>query len=236
MQGVVICPTCNSKVRLDEGSKRSLNWDTSPKGRWVASFFEAIKLSLIHPEAFFQEVGLSRGLFRPLLFAAIISVITFGSLAAFQAGFAILGGTIFGLAGEGNMFMETMASAPFIAGSHIFIGLIVLPLLTILSLFISACLSHVSLMICGAANREFEATLRVICYASSPNVLQIIPFIGIVGAVWQLVLVIIGLKTVHNTTYGKAVLAVFLPTLVCCAGIFLFIFSIAGGLTAAFIK
>lgn len=56
-----------------------------------------------------------------------------------------------------------------------------------------------------------------VAYGNSPNVLCIVPFCGgIIGGLWAVVLIIIGGKLGHGTEWWKAVLAYFLPAIVCC--------------------
>jgi hypothetical protein len=81
-------------------------------------------------------------------------------------------------------------------------------------------------MIVGGANKSFETTFRVLAFSQgSTGPLQIIPVCGgLIAGVWALVVNCIGLARAHETTTGRAVLAVLLPLIVCCgAGILLLI-------------
>jgi hypothetical protein len=70
------------------------------------------------------------------------------------------------------------------------------------------------------------ATFRVVCYASSPEVFQIVPICGgLVGGVWGFAISVVGLREVHRTTTGKAAAAVLLPGLLCCGMILIATFS-----------
>lgn len=106
------------------------------------------------------------------------------------------------------------------------------PLFIAFNVFLGTGLTHLCLMMLGGANRPFEATFRVNCYAYGGSMpLVIVPFCGgfIVG-IWGLVLEIIGIASVHQISTGKAVLAVLLPTIVCCGllfGVLLAIFGVA---------
>ena len=73
------------------------------------------------------------------------------------------------------------------------------------------------MMVKGARN-GFEATFRVVAYGYSANIFLVVPFCGgLLAGVWAIILYIIGLREAHETTGGKAALAVFLPVVVCCA-------------------
>ena len=79
---------------------------------------------------------------------------------------------------------------------------------------------HLCLMIVGGANQPFETTFRVLAFTQgSTGVLQLIPVCGgVIAAVWGLVVNCIGLARAHETDTGRAVLAVFLPVIICCGG------------------
>ncbi len=117
------------------------------------------------------------------------------------------------------------------AGSAAFIVLI--PLFVIIGLFIGSAVVHLCLMIVGGANQSFETTFRVLAFSQgSAGPLQMIPVCGgLISGVWGLVCSCIGLARAHDTDTGRAVLAVFLPLIVCCGGILL-VGLMLGGLGA----
>ncbi len=121
------------------------------------------------------------------------------------------------------------------AGSAVF--LILLPLFVVLALFIGSAVVHVCLMIVGGANQPFETTFRVLAFShGSTGPLQMIPVCGgMIAGVWALVCNCIGLARAHETDTGRAVLAVFLPVIVCCGGGLLvaFMFGALGAWSAS---
>jgi hypothetical protein len=106
-------------------------------------------------------------------------------------------------------------------GSAAFI--VLLPLFVVVWLFIGSAIVHLCLMIVGGANQSFETTFRVLAFTQgSTGPLQMIPVCGgLIAFVWALVCTCIGLARAHETDTGRAVLAVLLPLIVCCGGIFL---------------
>jgi len=91
------------------------------------------------------------------------------------------------------------------------------PITILMQVVMGGGLTHLSLKLIGGANAPFEATLRVAAYAQSPQILAFVPILGpLAGWGWGLVLQIVGVKEMHETDWGRAVLAVFLPGLVCC--------------------
>src|SRR5207248_2282246 len=100
--------------------------------------------------------------------------------------------------------------------------IILVPLFVVITTFISSAIFHLGLMIVGGAKQPFETTFRVVCFAGgSANPLLVIPFCGgLIGGIWKIVLYCIGFARAHETDTGPAVLAVILPLVVCCGGIF----------------
>ena len=92
-----------------------------------------------------------------------------------------------------------------------------IPFFVVLSLLVWAGLLHGSLWLFGSANEGFEATFRVVCYSSSPQLCKAIPVIGGVAALcWTFYITVVGVREVHRTTSVRATAAVALPLLVCC--------------------
>jgi hypothetical protein len=85
-----------------------------------------------------------------------------------------------------------------------------------LGLLIGTAIIHVCLMMVGGARHGFETTLRALAFAQGSTAwLNVIPCAGpLVLVVWVLVLEIIGIARAHETTAGKAALAIFLPMIV----------------------
>jgi hypothetical protein len=92
------------------------------------------------------------------------------------------------------------------------------PLLVLLGLFIGGGILHLCLMLVGGANRSFETTFRVVCFSNgATGLFSMIPMCGwFIALVYNIVLECIGLTRAHQTTTGKAVLAVLLPVIVKC--------------------
>ena len=73
-------------------------------------------------------------------------------------------------------------------------------------------------MMVGGNRLGFEATFRVAAYGEATSILALVPFCGtVVGALWALVVTIIGVYSIHETEPWKAVLAVLAPMLLCLA-------------------
>jgi hypothetical protein len=96
--------------------------------------------------------------------------------------------------------------------------LILMPLWILLGLHIGAGLIHLALKLLGAAHYPYEATLRVVAYGmGSTYPLMIVPLVGgLLASVWLLVVEIIGVMRVQETTAAEAAAAALIPILFCC--------------------
>lgn len=111
---------------------------------------------------------------------------------------------------------------------------ILMPAFIAVGSFFGAGILHLALMVLGAAKQPFETTFRTYCYVQgAAGVLQVVPLCGaMVSGIWALVSLCIGLSKTQEISVGKAVLAVLLPTIVCCVGAFLIIGAIVGAAVA----
>jgi hypothetical protein len=89
---------------------------------------------------------------------------------------------------------------------------LVSPLLLLLSLFLSAAVSHALLNVFGGAARDYGTTTRVFAFAYSPMIFSVVPVVGqVIGFIWMVVVAIIGLREAQRTSSGRAVAAVLIP-------------------------
>jgi hypothetical protein len=63
----------------------------------------------------------------------------------------------------------------------------------------------------GDGNSGFESTFRVVSYVSVTNLVNWIPLIGGLVALYGLYLAVVGIREMHSTTTGRAALVVLLP-------------------------
>lgn len=170
------------------------------------SMFETVKAVLFEAQDTFATAGRDIGIGPAFTFALILGI----------AGGLI--GNLWGLATSGLMTdmsgMEGLEG--FVSGGVA--SFLMVPVLVVVQVFVGAGILHLCLMIVGAANAGFESTFRIVGYASGAAALfQVIPVVGaLIGGIWAIVVEILAVKEMHDTTTGKAALAVLLPILVCC--------------------
>jgi hypothetical protein len=157
----------------------------------INSFIEVVRRLVYQPAIFFAGLPRRGNIINPLVFALICYEIS-----------AILGGLLGLSGGEPDRglvpFVVSIIAAP-IAGA---IGLVVL----------SGIMHLLVRLIVGAGNSGFGATFRVASYAIVGNLVGWIPIIGsLIALVYGIYLSAVGVREMHETTTGKAVLIVLIP-------------------------
>jgi hypothetical protein len=209
----------------EAGAPRSgLPWEHRQERGFFNAFIETLTMVLTRPAEAFTVMKREGGLGEPLIYALIGACL--GGIVSILFS---LGLQSVGFFADRHDTFAAMAGMGF--GSAVFIVLV--PLFVIMGLFIGSAIVHLCLMIVGGANQSFETTFRVIAFSQgSTGPLQMIPICGgLIAGVWALVCNCIGLARAHETDTGRAVLAVFLPLIVCCGGVMLIAFMF-GGLAA----
>jgi len=206
------------------GARSGLPWDDRQQKGFFTAFIETLQMVLIRPAEAFTVMKREGGFGEPLIYAVVGGSV--GAIVSFL--FSLLFHSF-------GMFTDQRNPLGAMAGMGIgSIGFIVLiPLAIVIVLFIGAGIVHLCLMIVGGANQPFETTFRVLAFTQgSTGVLQVIPVCGgLIAAVWGIVVNCIGLARAHETDTGRAVLAIFLPLVVCCGLAFVILFMV-GGLAA----
>jgi hypothetical protein len=206
------------------GLRSGLPWEHRQERGFFNAFIETLVMVLTRPGEAFAVMKREGGLGEPLIYALIG-----GCLGGIVSLLFSLGLQSVGFFADRHDTFAAMAGMG--VGS---VALIVLvPLFVIIGLFIGSAIIHLCLMIVGGANQSFETTFRVLAFSQgSTGLLQMIPVCGgMIAGVWAIVCNCIGLARAHETDTGRAVLAVFLPLIVCCGGVMLVAFMF-GGLAA----
>jgi hypothetical protein len=203
-----------------------LPWEHRNEIGFFKAFLHTVSLLITRPGEAFTMMRPEGGLMDPLLFGLIGGCVAQVVSLVFQ----VLLESIPGYPGDNAMF--------HLFGLNQWVLLLIFavlsPVMALLALFIGAGILHLCLMILGGANRSFETTLRVVCFtAGSANLFTMIPVCGgLIGFVYTIVLETIGLRRAHQTTTGKALMAVVLPIVLCCCAVGLLIALLFGSLGA----
>jgi hypothetical protein len=205
--GVTVPPAAPEPAAI-----QALPWE-QPGYPLLESLFETAKLFITAPADAFARVSTTGGLGRPIAWAIIFGWV------------GIIAGQVYNLAFGGSWMrlIPNMPRSEELAASGAFnfgvaLGIMVFaPLLILIGLFVWAAIVHLFLLLLGGANSGFDGTVRVLCYASTVQIAQVVPLCGgFVAAVGALILEVIGLAIIHRTTQGKAAGAVLIPVAICC--------------------
>ena len=197
-----------------------LPWDRRQELGLFPAFVETLKLVLLNPTTAFSAMKTEGGLREPLIYAVI------GASVGFIVNFLFsLLMSSFGFMGNRNALAGVLSAGMGAVALVIFI-----PVLIALGLFIGSAILHLCLILVGGARRPFETTFRVVCFgAGSAYPLMILPICGgLISGIWCIVVQCIGLTRAHQTTTGRALLAILLPIIVCCGGGF--VLAVMGGI------
>jgi hypothetical protein len=100
----------------------------------------------------------------------------------------------------------------FTAGFLFLVFLLFVPIFVTGSVFVYSGILHLLLRIVHGGSGGFEASFRVVAYSQAAQTWGLIPFVGgWIGGIWQLIVQIIGLRGIHDTTYFRVVLAFMIP-------------------------
>lgn len=169
-------------------------WELRDGYGLVNGYFQTAIRCLISPVSFFARLPTSGGYGDPILFG--IATMIVGVLLGFLW-FAII---------HGGMAALILGLFSLIFG---LISLLIrVAIFVVLTLFLCSGVLHLALMLFQGAKHGFEGTFRVTCYSSVAVLLNAVPYVGWVLSLYYLVLMAIGLKEVHETTYGRAIGAV----------------------------
>jgi len=207
--------------------RSGLPWDERQTKGFFNAFVETLMMVLGKPTVAFTVMKREGGLGEPLLYLIVGS--SFGIIVYILMTLLLPSAIPLGdRHGMGHLVGAGIGSVLMI---------ILAPVLAAIGAFVASAIFHVCLMIVGGAGHSFETTFRVVCFTGgSIDPLLIIPFCGgLIVGIWKIVLYCIGLSRAHETDIGRAVLAVFLPLIVCCGGVLLiaFMFGALGAWSAS---
>jgi hypothetical protein len=156
---------------------------------------------LMDAASFFRAMRRDGGIGAPLIYALIGIVV--GSVGSMLTQFLTPWG-MFGMAAD--------VSTGFMA------SLVFVPIIAVLALFIGSGLLHVLLLLVAGTKQSYETSFRVLAYTyGSTAPLGIIPVFGsLIGAIWALIVLILGTAEAHEVSQGQAAIAVLLPAVICC--------------------
>lgn len=176
-------------------------WPPAEDGPVLGAFGTTWKSASLEPAAFFRVTPRDSGTGAAVLYYLAIGILVAGASLFWDV-----------MGGAAGLDDEVVAEVG--TGVSPLVTFLLSPLILLFALVLAAGVTHLLLLLLRGAGYRFDTTIRVFCYAYSPMVLGIIPFIGtIAGTVWMLVVAIIGLREAHETVTWKPAVAVLGPFL-----------------------
>jgi hypothetical protein len=207
-------------------------WERRNQIGFFNALVETTKQVLSRPSEFFRAMPVVGGVGGPLLYGVIVGYLGLVASTIYNAVFQSVIGSSIARMGSGSEFERL---APFLqGGAGLVANLIFGPVFLAIGLFVVSGIIHLVLLAMGGAARGYEATFRVAAYSEAAAIFNIVPMCGgVIGAIYMIVLVIIGVSEAQGISRGKAAAAVLVPILIlccCCGGI---VAIAVGGLAGA---
>jgi hypothetical protein len=166
------------------------------------SFADVVRRVVFQPTVFFAGLPRQGSLLNPLVFALVcieISVILVGLLTFID----VPGGITWLFGARGNQgFLVFLA------------GLVLAPIAGAVGVFLTALVTHLLvILVVGSGHSGFGATFRIVAYSSVTSLAGWLPFIGWIFSLYRLYLATVGIREMHGTTTGRALLVVLLPAI-----------------------
>ncbi|MEI6322575.1 MAG: YIP1 family protein [bacterium] len=196
-------------------------WEQREKLGFFPAISQTLSAVLMRPTETFERMKHEGGLVNPLLYFVLLSCTSYAASVFYQ---------MVSLSMQSGSLPSQLQHLPKNTLSFVLLGTILIsPALYVISAFISSGITHLSLKLIGGANRPFETTFRVVCYAqASAAVFNFLPLCGgLMAILWGSYTIIIGLMQGHGISGWRATVALLLPGLFCC-GVIL-ILAGAGG-------
>lgn len=196
------CPRCRNRFPLPAMRRPSPWEDRGRIGLWPGIYRSFLGV-LLSPVSFFRGLAPQGGLREPLALGLL-----FGSLGAMLS---LFWDFVLGALGVGGG-LNVLASRNSIA--LLFPLLMVLsPILVGVALFVMSGLVHVLLRAVRDGRHGFEGTFRVVAHGQATQLFGAVPLLGgLIASLWFVVVLIVGLREIHETTYTRVALAFLLVT------------------------
>lgn len=211
-----LCPRCGQRFPLSPSGedpglapekgprRRGAPWEERPAiGLWQG-IYQTFKAVLFSPERLFGTMTFTDGIREPLAFGLLIGSV--GSMFGLFWQFLALGGGLSFLDLQIDNFGRLTIGFLFLS------FLIIIPIFVTVGMFLYSAVLQFLLLIVRGGKNGYEATFRVVSYSQAAQALGLIPIIGgWIGGIWQLIVQVIGLRQIHETSYLRVILAFLIP-------------------------
>ena len=186
----------------EESGRQGAPWERrSEIGLWQG-IYQTLKAVLFSPIALFSTMTFEDGIREPLAFGLLVGSV--GSMFGLFWQFLMLTG--------GLISLSESVLGQFSIVLVFLLLMVVIPFFVMLSMFIYSGILHLLLIMVRGGKNRYQATFRVIAYSQAAQAWGLIPFIGgWIGGIWQVVVQVIGLRVIHQTSYFRIFIAFLIP-------------------------
>jgi len=93
-------------------------------------------------------------------------------------------------------------------------GVVLAPIAGGVGIVLTALLTHLLVvLVVGRGHSGFGATFRIVAYSSVSSLVGWIPFVGWIASLYRLYLATVGIREMHATSTGRALVVVLLPAI-----------------------
>jgi hypothetical protein len=197
----------------------------SSMGR-LNALFATWRQTLFRPVSFFRNAPLVGDYRSPVLYGLFWTLVGLTAGAAWKLLFYTYPTLVMFFKGTEIQFSLQLSRTYMLATA----ALLLSPLFALIMVLVACTIYHVFIMVFTRQHAGFEATLRVVCYSTGTNVFHFLPLLGgLLGGLWQLILVTLGFKEVHRISFPFAVIVTLVPyTLLLTCWIAFIIWAVAG--------
>jgi hypothetical protein len=173
------------------------------------AFIKTLRHCLLNPRDFFEKPSMDHASRRAWLYALIV-----GSI-----------GSIFSFIWASALIRPLLASFPVLDDFGVnkaisTASLIFTPLIITLKVVFSALYFQFLLFLTRSARQNTSATFRIVCYAQSTAIFELIPVFGsIISPLWSLYLLAVGFNKIHKISMFRAYLIILLPLMFLLAAV-----------------
>jgi hypothetical protein len=171
------------------------------------SFVDVARRVVLQPVRFFGGLPRDQNLLNPLVFALVCIVVS-----------AILSGLLVLLGVQQNPGFNPNpqnAIPSTFAPTSALASILFAPIGGAIGIFVAAAIQQLLVrLVVGENNQGFASTFKVASYTQVTALVNWVPIIGPLVALYGLYLSIMGIREIHGTTTGKAALVVLIPFLV----------------------
>lgn len=184
------------------GGPAAFPWPPAETDPVLPAFGETWRSATFDPAAFFRRVPRDGGTGAAVLYFLVIVLLVAGATLFWESL------SLF----SGQLARDGLAAELGVRPVSPLVSFLFTPVLLLVMLWLGAAVTHMLLSLFDGGRHGFGTTIRVFAFAYSPALFGVIPWIGgLIGSLWMLVLLIIGLREAHEVDGWKAAVAVLLP-------------------------